>query len=181
MFKQQAFDAYAAVHPWTALVGTLFFSFILLGMLCADIMAFPKYITNRHLIVAGAQGNGIVDSRAVRIYKPGKSRTEHYEITVHYHFTARDGHRYEGTSKVNTLDSVLVVNGMNIAVLYDLVDPIRNGWDKSLKQAIGEFYVALVMTPVAWLWLGLFVYRYVRWRSRFPNQHTTKDRSLVAA
>jgi hypothetical protein len=181
MFKQQAFDAYAEIHPWAALVGTLFFSFVLLVMLCADIMALPKYMANRHLIGAGAQGNGIVDSRAVQTYKPGKSRTEHYEITVRYHFTARDGHRYESTSKVDTLDPVLVVNGMSIAVLYDPTDPNRSGWDMSLKQAIGNFYVALGLTPLVWLWLGLFIYRYVRWRGRFPNQPTTKDHSLMAA
>jgi hypothetical protein len=36
IFKQQAFDAYAAIYPWAALVGTLFFGSIMVFSLCAD-------------------------------------------------------------------------------------------------------------------------------------------------
>ena len=147
--------------------------------LCADVSALPKHLSNRHLLMAGVEANGIVDSKVIRAYKPGKSSTEAYEITVCYHFTAQDGRRYEGSSKIDTRDPLLVANGMRIPILYNPTDPNRSGWAMGLEQAISGFYMLPVMTGIVWLWLGLFVCRYIPWRSSSPKKHATKNHSLL--
>jgi hypothetical protein len=84
---------------------------------------------------------------------------------VRYHFAARDGRRYDGISKIDSLDGTFVSNGTPIAVLYDRDDPKGNGWRMALDQAAGEFTGIVAVSLLACSWLGLFIYRYTRWRS----------------
>jgi Protein of unknown function (DUF3592) len=165
LFRQQAFDYYAAAHPWAAHIGAVFFTLVILACLGAVGIALPKHLANRHLRQHGAEVSAIVDRTEVGPYKSGKSSTEKFETTLRYHFTTQDGQRHEGASKVDTLERLLVANGARIAVLYDPANPSESAWRNALEQTWGDFFVLLRIALLASVWLGLSIYRYVRWRS----------------
>jgi hypothetical protein len=61
---------------------------------------------------------------------------------------------------------MVVKNGMRIAVLYDAANPATSGWRNALGQESGDYFVLFIITLLVSAWLGLFIYRCVRWRGR---------------
>jgi hypothetical protein len=166
MFNQPAFNKFGSLHPWVAHFGTAFFGLILaLGTFTAIFVAIPIHLSSRHLVQHGVEASAITDDISILSYKSGKANKQMYETTLRYHFTARDGHRYDGTSKLDTPQRVSVEKGAQITVLYDDGNPQHNEWRMAaLVNARSDFFIWLGLASVVFLWFGLYIYRYLRWR-----------------
>jgi hypothetical protein len=167
MFNQPAFNKFAALHPWVAHFGTAFFGLILaLGTFTAIFVAIPIHLSSRHLVQHGVEISAIINDISTHSYKSGRANKQMYETTVRYHFTARDGWRYDGTSKLDTPQRVGVDKGAHITVLYDASNPQDNEWRMAaLINARSDFFVWLGSASLLFLgWFGLYIYRYLRWR-----------------
>ncbi len=165
MFNQPAFNKFAALHPWVAHFGTAFFGLILaLGTFIAIFVAIPIHLSSRHLVQHGIESSAIIDDISILSYKSGRANRQMYETTLRYHFTARDGHRYDGTSKLETSQRVGLDKGAHTSVLYDAGNPQHNEWRMAaLVNARSDFFVWLGLASLVFLWFGLYIYRYVRW------------------
>ena len=50
-------------------------------------------------------------------------------------------------------------------MLYDPEHPAESAWSKALEQTGGNLFVLLGITVVVSAWLGLFIFRYIRWQA----------------
>src|SRR5688572_15933626 len=129
VFNQPAFNKFGDLHPWVAHFVTAFFGLILaLGTFTAIFVAIPIHLSSRHLVQHGVESYAIIDDISVLSYKSGKGNRQMYETTLGYHFTAPNGRRYDGTSKLETSQRVGLDKGAQINVLYDDGNPQHNEW-----------------------------------------------------
>ena len=60
--------------------------------------------------------------------------------------------------------------GAHTSVLYDAGNPKHNEWrTAALVNARSDFFIWLSLASVLFLWFGLYIYRYLRWRRSCAN------------
>ena len=121
-------------------------------------------LSSRHLVQHGVESSAIIDDISILSYKSGRANKQMYETTLRYHFTAHDGCRYDGTSKLETSQRVGLDKGAHTSVLYDAGNPQHNEWRMAaLVNARSDFFIWLGLASLVFLWFGLYIYRYLRW------------------
>jgi hypothetical protein len=158
-YSQPAYDRYANANPGSALFRAVYGALILAIF---TLVPIPKHFLSRHLLQEGVVAIAIVDDLKVEPYRP-KYGSLRYQTALRYHFTTQDGRRYGGASNVD-LPWVNLDKGASIPVLYDASDPAKNSWPIEIEKINNQIGSWLVATLLVYGLLGVFVYRYARWR-----------------
>jgi hypothetical protein len=159
-YSQPAYDRYANANPGSALFGAVY-GVLMLAIF--TLVPIPKHYLSRHLLQEGVLAIAIVDDLKVEPYRP-KYSSLRYQTDLRYHFTAQDGRRYDGASDVTLSRRVGFDKGTLIGVLYDANDPTKNGWRIEIEEINSQIASWLAAMLFVYGLLGVFVYRYVRWR-----------------
>ena len=114
------------------------------------------------MLHCGDQVKGVVDD--VYMFKMKLIRGTKFTTTVSYHFVARDGTQHTRTAITVNPTEKFVFIGENIVVHYDPERPDTSAWRTELELKIRDFHAGLIPGTFISLWLGLFLYRYTRWR-----------------
>jgi hypothetical protein len=167
LFSQQLFDQQAHRSPrYTVFVGSFLALFVafLVGMCVVAVLYDHSY---KALDQHGLQAAATIEEVSSKSFKPLRSDTIKFRVTVTYRFLA-DGEPHTGTAKFEQQARPDLIKGSRIVVIYDSRKPTRNTalatfrqWNGDSKRPLWGF-IGGVMPGVAMILLWFT--RYCRWR-----------------